>query len=372
MPGVFLVENDNKTLTKMVPADYLNEADLQQLLEEHPSLLGSCTTEKDGEELELLLIKREMGVPDQEDGGDRWAVDHLYVDQNCIPVLVEVKSSRSGDLRRAVVGQLLDYAANGAEYWSIATMKAKFAQQWQGRAADVLETFLYSTGLEEVEFWRRVEKNLEEHNIRIVFVAPELPHELRRVIEFLNEQMNDVEVLGIELRQFRTVESRTPALRAIAPSIVGRTTQAEITKGRGAGPKPSYEILDQAVAEYRRMTNNIPPVDGRRGHYRQIHPWPSLDDGIHYEMLLQSRTGLTCEFHMEVAQRPEYEHALRSIAQESPRIAGAPLEFIRRGSRPALRVTLPESSDAAVVAKTMVDLIRVSRAKIESVILPAR
>jgi hypothetical protein len=355
----------------MVPADYLNEADLQELLEKHAALLGSCTTENDGEERELLLIKREMGVPDQEDGNDRWAVDHLYVDQNCIPVLVEVKNSRNGDLRRAVVGQLLDYAANGAEYWSVATLRTKFEEQWQDRAAEVLETFLESAGLEASEFWRRIERNLEEHNIRIVFAAPELPRELCRVIEFLNEQMKDVEVLGIELRQFRTEHGHTPGLRAIAPSVVGRTTQAQITKERGAGPKPSYEILDQAVVEYRRMTKNTPPVDSRRGHYRQIHPWPNLDDGFHYEMLLQARTGLTCEFHMEVPQGPEYEQTLRGIADGIQRIGSAPLEFVRRGGRPALRVTLPDGSDGAAVAKTMVDLIRTTRAQIETVILNA-
>ena len=36
----------------------------------------------------------------------------------------------------------------------------------------------------------------------MVFVADDLPPELVRVIEFLNEQMSPAEVLGVEVAQF--------------------------------------------------------------------------------------------------------------------------------------------------------------------------
>ncbi len=50
-------------------------------------------------------------------------------------------------------------------------------------------------------FWQRVEANLRQGNVRLLFVADSLPKELRRLIEFLNEQFTNVEVLGLELRQ---------------------------------------------------------------------------------------------------------------------------------------------------------------------------
>ena len=40
-----------------------------------------------------LLVRREMGVADREEGGDRWSLDHLFVDQDAIPTFVEVKRS---------------------------------------------------------------------------------------------------------------------------------------------------------------------------------------------------------------------------------------------------------------------------------------
>jgi hypothetical protein len=292
MPGVFLVGADNETLMKMPQTDYLDEADLQRLIAAHPSLLGGCTAEKEAEERDLLLVKREMGVPDQENGGDRWSLDHFYIDQNCVPTLVEVKRSKSGDMRRSIVGQLMDYAANAAVYWSVATIKENLQRHWGDKAQETLDAFLESADVEEDEFWRRVEKNFEEHNIRLVFVADELPRQLKRVIEFLNEQMKDVEVLGVELRQFKT-EDPTQPLRAIAPSVVGRTSQAQITKGRSAGSVRTYGELDQVVAEYRRLTNNVPSVDNRSRHYRQIHLGPDFLKGLHYEFQWRGRARRT-------------------------------------------------------------------------------
>jgi hypothetical protein len=52
-------------------------------------------------------------------------------------------------------------------------------------------------------FWQRVGANLREGHLRLVFVADEIPASLRRLVEFLNEQMPRVEVLAVEIRQYR-------------------------------------------------------------------------------------------------------------------------------------------------------------------------
>jgi hypothetical protein len=51
-------------------------------------------------------------------------------------------------------------------------------------------------------------------------VADVIPPELRRIIEFLNKQMDPAEVLGLELRQFAG-----EGLRTIVPLVVGQTIQ---------------------------------------------------------------------------------------------------------------------------------------------------
>jgi len=57
-----------------------------------------------------------MSIPDREDGSGRWSLDHLFLDQDSIPTLVEVKRSSDTRIRREVVGQILDYAANALVY----------------------------------------------------------------------------------------------------------------------------------------------------------------------------------------------------------------------------------------------------------------
>ncbi len=59
-------------------------------------------------------------------GSDRWSVDDLFVDQDAVPTLVEVKRSSDTRIRREVVGQMLDYAANAVAHWELERIRASF------------------------------------------------------------------------------------------------------------------------------------------------------------------------------------------------------------------------------------------------------
>lgn len=48
-------------------------------------------------------------------------------------------------------------------------------------------------------FWENVKTNLQANKIRLIFIADDISQELRRIIEFLNENMSFVEVLGVEI-----------------------------------------------------------------------------------------------------------------------------------------------------------------------------
>src|SRR3954468_19873447 len=84
-----------ETYVAMRETPYGAEDVLQQLIEEHPEMLGG----EDAAYGSRVLVRREAGVSDREDAGARWSLDHLYVDARGIPTLVEVK--RSSDTRGA-------------------------------------------------------------------------------------------------------------------------------------------------------------------------------------------------------------------------------------------------------------------------------
>jgi hypothetical protein len=71
-------------------------------------------------------VKRELGAAFEEDAPDRWSLDHLFLDEEGVPTLIEVKRSSDTRIRREVVGQMLDYAANGAELWGLEKIRAAF------------------------------------------------------------------------------------------------------------------------------------------------------------------------------------------------------------------------------------------------------
>jgi hypothetical protein len=60
----------------------------------------------------------------------------------------------------------------------------------------------------------------------MLFVADDIPVELRRIVEFLNTQMSPAEVLAIEVRQFVGA-----GVRSLVPAVYGHTEEAQTKKG---------------------------------------------------------------------------------------------------------------------------------------------
>src|SRR3954470_6950270 len=63
---------------------------LQQLLAPHPCLIAGDAVDPTNPR-RWLLIAREQAVPGEEGGSGRWSLDHLFVDQDGVPPLVELK-----------------------------------------------------------------------------------------------------------------------------------------------------------------------------------------------------------------------------------------------------------------------------------------
>ncbi len=217
---------------------YDSEDLLQTLLAKYPDLLAGGD-DSAGSPRRWLLVKREVGVPDKETGGSRWSLDHVFIDQEAVPTLVEVKRSDDTRIRREVVGQMLDYAANGVVYWPAERLRSDFEGRCAKEGKDPEEMFRASLGeeLDPERFWDDVEQNLRSGRVRLIFVSDLIPAELRRVIEFLNERMSPTEVLGIEIKQYVGDGN----LKTLVPRLIGQTEQARIQKV-GGGQSPSVDV----------------------------------------------------------------------------------------------------------------------------------
>lgn len=138
-----------------------------------------------------------------------------------MPTLVEVKRSTDTRIRREVVGQMLDYAANAKLYWPLESI-----QEWlektcelQGRDSEEALRDLVGPEMDTAAFWQTVKTNLQAGRVRLLFVADEIPLELQRVVEFLSNQMKLAEVFAVEIRQFIGQGS----LKTLIPRLIGQT-----------------------------------------------------------------------------------------------------------------------------------------------------
>lgn len=245
---------------------YDSEELLQRWLARYPDLLAG--DQLAGSPRRWLLVKREAGIPDREAGGSRWSLDHLFIDQEAVPTLVEVKRSDDTRIRREVVGQMLDYAANGVVYWPAERLRADFEARCAQQGEDAEEVFRDSLGddLEPEWFWGEVEQNLRSGRIRLVFVSDIIPPELRRVIEFLNERMSPTEVVGVEIKQYVGMDNLT----TFVPRVVGQTEQARAQKhgGRRTGVNLDYyqeRLQPDRFALVRSLFERIDRAVGERG-----------------------------------------------------------------------------------------------------------
>lgn len=227
--GIYLIQ-DNGQLVEMIEEAYSSEDLLQELLAKYPNLIAGEQIDSESPR-RWLLISREASLPSQQDGTGRWSVDHLFLDQDAVPTLVEVKRSSDTRIRREVVGQMLDYAANAVVYWPIESIRAQFDANSQAQGLDPeerLSEFLEPDSDSE-QFWQKAKTNLQAGKVRMIFIADEIPTELRRVVEFLNEQMDPAEVLAVEIKQYTG-----QGLKTLVPRVMGQTAEAQKKKSTGS------------------------------------------------------------------------------------------------------------------------------------------
>jgi hypothetical protein len=228
--GIYLIRGEND-LVEMTSRPFENEDLFQKLLAQYPRILGGDQFDREAPR-KWLLITREAPIPDQEEGADRWSVDHLFVDEDAVPTFVEVKRSSDTRIRREVVGQMLDYVSHASATWREGRLRAFFeAQCADGESNEVFQAVM-GPERDIEQFWQAVNTNLHAGKVRLVFVADLIPSELRRIIEFLNRQMNPAEVLGIEIHQYIG-----GGLKTLVPRVIGQTAETQATKGGERGPQ---------------------------------------------------------------------------------------------------------------------------------------
>jgi hypothetical protein len=220
-------------LVALEPTGYANEDELQRFIAEHPEVLAATLARAD-QAAPWLLVQRELDIKMEEgDERTRWSLDHLFIDAEGVPTLVEVKRSSDPRARREVVAQMLDYAASFRHHWSADSLRSLWTSSLDaataGAAGAAMDAFLNTTTFaDEDAFWSEVQTNITASRLRLLFVGDGFSAQLVRILEYLNEQLQTTEVVGIEVVPHTGGERGTVAY---VPTVRGQTAAVPRTKG---------------------------------------------------------------------------------------------------------------------------------------------
>ena len=257
------VRDQQGELEALEEEDFLDEEELQKLIAEYPALLDGVQMRPD-DPRRWILIAREQGIPETAGEGAWWSLDHLLVDQDAIPTLVEVKRGANPEIRRSVVGQMLEYAAHATQTWDADRLRQSFEESTAGRGLsprEVLGELLLSDSEPDAdEFWQRVATNLKAARLRLLFVADRIPAPLKRVAEFLNNHMPHVEVLAVEIKRFQGRSAQT-----LVPRVFGSAGSPSPFPGKSPKMTPAEFLADLPDAETRAAADRLLAAARRAG-----------------------------------------------------------------------------------------------------------
>ena len=141
---------------------YTDEAHLQGILQEHPWLIPGVKKNAH------VCIEFQSGVGPS---------DVVAIDLENGLTLVECKLASNREVRREIIGQVLDYASR---FWRMSI--EDFDAQWISRTG----RSLFAGEGDSIELSARLEKSLSSGEFRIVLAVDEINDDLRRIVEFLN------------------------------------------------------------------------------------------------------------------------------------------------------------------------------------------
>ncbi len=183
MSGIWTKDGDGWTLSP--PEGFPDEATLHDLIEETPEMLPLSGAPP------LLILGREMLL------GSGY-VDLVGVETSGRPVIIEIKLAFSSEARRAVVAQILAYAAHlhGTTREQLEDrVGSSLRQRGHASLVDAVRS-VHEDAFDADEFTEALDEHLREGRFRLVFVLDTVPAELMTLVAYL-EHVTDKLVIDL-------------------------------------------------------------------------------------------------------------------------------------------------------------------------------
>ena len=214
---IMLKSSGEEKWQKISEKGYANESALQEILGMSPDLIP--VGELSGGRKPIKVAIREGGLP----GSGSTDLIGIYEYGNI--TIVETKLAKNEEIKRKVIGQILEYAAY---LWQkpYEEFDDIFHRKLGGYLVDLMDKAEKENDEWSAEEFRdAVEANLKSGTFALFIVVDEINEELRRIIDYLNSKnFTDFELYALELKYFHDqgIEVVLPQLYGVANRTTSR------------------------------------------------------------------------------------------------------------------------------------------------------
>ena len=210
-----------------LPQAFQDEATLHRLIAENPQLLPLAGSPR------LTILGSEIQL------GTGYA-DILAVESSGRPTIIEVKLASNPEARRAIVSQVLAYAAflHGSDVESLerGPLRRPLAEAGYGSILDAVQAHDQEGRVDAASFPTSMQEFLDRGDFRLVLVLDEVSAELARVVAYLDAIT--VQALTIDLMTLKVYEvngARVALPQRVSPEIAATIPVATPGRIRPAG-----------------------------------------------------------------------------------------------------------------------------------------
>lgn len=244
---LFKSEDGEQTILKS--KSFGKEKLLHGALEDNPSLLS---LEEHVDNLEVATIGREVSV-------SSGSADLLYLDNQGTLNLVEVKLDSNREVRRNVVGQILEYASQMIN-WNYEKLEDTFLS-YNTEYQDLFSYFIEEVDgvdMEEPEFRELVENQLQDGQIRLIVAVNNMVKPLKDIVTFLNNYTT-FEIYALQIDQYEE-----KGMNVYVPRLFGyKSESSKRTSNRKRWDENSFfeDVKDRIPEEKNKIEKLFSLVD---------------------------------------------------------------------------------------------------------------
>lgn len=297
-----LIRSNGKSNWKLAESVTLKaESELQELLVESPQLIN-ITEIREGI-LPLVFAIREFGLP----GSGK--TDLIGFTPEGDIALIECKLARNPEVRRKVIGQILEYASY---LWQMSY--DEFDQRItakMGRSLASLIEEAVEEDWDEENFRTGIIDCLKTGRFVLVIVVDEINSELMRIINYVNEcsESTSFSLHALEISQFFVDKTNI-----LVPHLYGVPAKSS--------PKQPISQTQTDYAEFyrelvERLQSRLPNISLRQDNPRSYYQIPTGIGGVHFEWGFHGRPrdSFTISIDMEKTDKKQNQDIFKKIAK---------------------------------------------------------